>query len=94
MISDKNSFAYISARDRWPVILVCVPNPFSILGANTRVQTQAVDDVFKHASNYEAGTRKQEGNKIVAQIAQLKYELQHDRTITWVSLSLHSVLQG
>ncbi|PUU75482.1 hypothetical protein B9Z19DRAFT_1110060 [Tuber borchii] len=64
-ISDKNSFAYVSARDRWPVIL-----------------TQAVDDVFKHTSNSEDGIRKQEGSKIVAQIAQLKYELQHDRTIT------------
>jgi len=64
-----------------------VSNPFGILGANTGVQTQAVDDVFKHTSNSEGGIHRQEGSKIVAQIAQLKYEVQHDRTITWVSLS-------
>ncbi|KAG0637120.1 hypothetical protein HOY80DRAFT_924815 [Tuber brumale] len=64
-ISDKDSFAYISARDRWPVIL-----------------TQAVDDVFKHTSDSEGSDHGQEGRKIVSQIAQLKFELQHDRFIT------------
>ncbi|CAZ82942.1 unnamed protein product [Tuber melanosporum] len=62
-ISDKNSFAYVSARDRWPVIL-----------------TQAVDDVFKHGDS-EDSNHRHEGSKIIRQIAQLKFELQHDRLI-------------
>ncbi|RPB05588.1 DUF89-domain-containing protein [Choiromyces venosus 120613-1] len=55
-ISDKNSFAYISARDRWPVIL--------------------------HSQNSEDPNYKQEGRKIIQDIAQLKYEVQHDRLMT------------
>ncbi|PWW78059.1 DUF89-domain-containing protein [Tuber magnatum] len=64
-ISDKNSFAYVSARDRWPVIL-----------------TRAVDDVFKHVGDSEDSIYIEEGRKIITQIAQLKFELQHDRLIT------------
>ncbi|CUS10080.1 unnamed protein product [Tuber aestivum] len=63
--SDKNSFAYVSARDRWPVIL-----------------TQAVDDVYKHRVDSEDSNHGPEGGKIIAKIAQLKFELQHNRLIT------------
>ncbi|PBP25029.1 putative DUF89 domain protein [Diplocarpon rosae] len=63
--SDKTSFAYISARDRWPVIL-----------------TGAIDDVHKAVSETTDEAKRDEGKRIVEELARLKYELQHDRKLT------------
>ncbi|CAL3964528.1 unnamed protein product [Diplocarpon coronariae] len=63
--SDKTSFAYISARDRWPVIL-----------------TGAIDDVHKAVSGTTDEAKRDEGKRIVEELARLKYELQHDRKLT------------
>ncbi|KAF2417245.1 putative UPF0364 protein [Tothia fuscella] len=62
---DKNSFAYPSARDRWPVIL-----------------TQGIDDVHRAAAEATDADMQAEGKTIVAELARLKYELQHDRQLT------------
>ncbi|KAH8663571.1 hypothetical protein BGZ60DRAFT_490266 [Tricladium varicosporioides] len=62
---DKTSFAYISARDRWPVII-----------------TGAIDDVHKAVSETTDDAKRNEGKKIVEDLAKLKYELQHDRKLT------------
>lgn len=66
--SDKTSFAYISARDRWPVIL-----------------TGAIDDVHRAVSE-ASGDKKTEGKRIIEELAKLKYELQHDRKLTYVCI--------
>ncbi|KAJ5038470.1 uncharacterized protein L3040_007328 [Drepanopeziza brunnea f. sp. 'multigermtubi'] len=63
--SDKTSFAYISARDRWPIIL-----------------TGAIDDVYKAVSDTADEAKRDEGKRIVEELAKLKYELQHDRKLT------------
>ncbi|KAH6681699.1 hypothetical protein B0J14DRAFT_576974 [Halenospora varia] len=65
LTSDKTSFAYISARDRWPVII-----------------TGAIDDVHKAVSETTDDAKRNEGKKIVEDLAKLKYELQHDRKLT------------
>jgi damage-control phosphatase, subfamily III len=63
--SDETSFAYISAKDRWPVIL-----------------TGAIDDVHRAVSESHGEAKVKEGKTIVESIAKLKYELQHNRTLT------------
>ncbi|KIW00786.1 uncharacterized protein PV09_07765 [Verruconis gallopava] len=66
--ADKNSFAYPSARDRWPVIL-----------------TQAIDDVHRATAKATDPEVQAEGKQIIAQLAGLKYELQHDRRLVPLS---------
>ncbi|KAI8957286.1 DUF89-domain-containing protein [Daldinia sp. FL1419] len=65
LTSDKSSFAYVSARDRWPVII-----------------TQAIDDLYRSVLECEEPEKKDEGKKIIEELARLKYELQHDRQLT------------
>ncbi|CAD6501484.1 BgTH12-01736 [Blumeria graminis f. sp. triticale] len=61
---DKSSFAYVSARDRWPIIL-----------------TGIIDDLHKSISQTTHVPKREEGKLIVAEVAKLKYELQHDRPL-------------
>lgn len=68
--SDKTSFAFISARDRWPVIV-----------------TGAIDDVHRAIVASEDESKRKEGKKILEGLAKLKYELQHDRQLTYESPS-------
>ncbi|KAI5917066.1 hypothetical protein F4810DRAFT_698185 [Camillea tinctor] len=63
--SDKTSFAYVSARDRWPIII-----------------TSAIDDTYRSVSQCDSDAAREEGKKIVEELARLKYELQHDRQLT------------
>ena len=65
--SDKTSFAYLTARDRWPVIV-----------------TQAIDDVFRTTRDTTDPEKIAEGKRIVEKLAKLKYELQHDRELSYV----------
>ncbi|KAI1262216.1 hypothetical protein F5Y18DRAFT_419113 [Xylariaceae sp. FL1019] len=62
---DKTSFAYTSARDRWPVII-----------------TGAIDDTYRSVAQCDDAEKRDEGKKIVEELARLKYELQHDRHLT------------
>ncbi|KAI0017839.1 DUF89-domain-containing protein [Xylariomycetidae sp. FL0641] len=62
---DKTSFAYISARDRWPVILT------GAIDDTYRSVTESDDNPAK----------QEEGKKIIQELAKLKYELQHDRPL-------------
>ena len=48
------------------------------------MQTGAIDDMHRAVSDTAEGEKKEEGKRIVAGIAALKYELQHDRAMTWV----------
>ncbi|KAI9751125.1 MAG: hypothetical protein M1815_001356 [Lichina confinis] len=64
--SDKTSFAYVSARDRWPVILV----------------GRHVHDVHRATSGASDEKAIAEGKHIVSELAKLKYELQHDRALS------------
>ncbi|KAI1377050.1 DUF89-domain-containing protein [Hypoxylon crocopeplum] len=65
LTSDKSSFAYVSARDRWPIII-----------------TQAIDDLYRSVSDCDKSEKKDEGKRIIEELARLKYELQHDRKLT------------
>ncbi|KAJ4302043.1 Hairy/enhancer-of-split with YRPW motif protein 2 [Collariella sp. IMI 366227] len=62
---DPTSFAYPTARERWPIII-----------------TQAIDDVYRTVGVSDDGEKSAEGKKILAELAQLKYEVQHDRALT------------
>jgi len=65
--SDPTSFAFTSARERWPAIL-----------------TGAIDDVHRAVSSLPASESEKlrEGKSIIASLASLKYELQHNRNLT------------
>ncbi|GAB1314801.1 Hairy/enhancer-of-split with YRPW motif protein 2 [Madurella fahalii] len=62
---DPKSFAYPTARERWPIII-----------------TQAIDDAYRSVAACDDATKREEGKKIVEELARLKYEVQHDRPLT------------
>lgn len=45
-------------------------------------QTQAIDDAYRSVSNCDDAEKRDEGKKIVEELAKLKYEVQHDRALT------------
>lgn len=49
-------------------------------------QTSAIDDAHRTVSNVADENKLAEGKQIVADLAKLKYELQHDRKLTYESL--------
>ncbi|KAK3906366.1 putative UPF0364 protein [Staphylotrichum tortipilum] len=61
---DPTSFAFQTARERWPIII-----------------TQAIDDAYRTVGDCDDGVKCDEGKKIVADLAELKYEVQHDRAL-------------
>ncbi|KAK4249850.1 hypothetical protein C7999DRAFT_29719 [Corynascus novoguineensis] len=63
--ADPTSFAWPTARERWPVII-----------------TQAIDDTYRTVGSCDDAAKQEEGKKIVAELARLKYEVQHDRPLT------------
>ncbi|KAI1350222.1 DUF89-domain-containing protein [Xylaria sp. FL0043] len=67
LTSGKTSFAYVSARDRWPVI---------VTGAIDDVYRSVSECDAADAAKCE------EGKKIIEGLARLKYEMQHDRQLT------------
>lgn len=67
--SDPTSFAYTSARERWPAI---------ITGAIDDVH-RTVSSISDSAEDKD---RLKEGKAIVSALASLKYELQHNRVLT------------
>lgn len=62
---DPTSFAWQTARQRWPIII-----------------TQAIDDAYRSVANCDDAAKRDEGKKIVEELARLKYEVQHDRALT------------
>ncbi|ETN40322.1 uncharacterized protein HMPREF1541_04598 [Cyphellophora europaea CBS 101466] len=67
MTSDRTSFAHPSARTRWPAII-----------------TSAIDDMHRSVAALPSSAPADkvcEGKRIVADLAALKYELQHDRAL-------------
>jgi hypothetical protein len=48
------------------------------------VQTGAIDDVHRAVSETTEASKREEGKRIVEDLAKLKYELQHDRKLTYV----------
>lgn len=47
-------------------------------------ETGAIDDVHRAVSATTEATKRDEGKRIVEDLAKLKYELQHDRKLTYV----------
>jgi hypothetical protein len=50
-------------------------------------QTGAIDDVYKTITTIEDAEKQAEGKKIVEQLGSLKYEMLHDRQLTYGFLS-------
>ncbi|KAL2152317.1 hypothetical protein VTH82DRAFT_5501 [Thermothelomyces myriococcoides] len=44
--------------------------------------TQAIDDAYRTVGSCDDAAKQEEGKKIVSELAQLKYEVQHDRALT------------
>ncbi|KAI1984630.1 Hairy/enhancer-of-split with YRPW motif protein 2 [Ophidiomyces ophidiicola] len=72
LTSERHTFAYTSALERWPVIL-----------------TGAIDDLHRSLIQIPDGEddKQKEGKEIVSQLAALKYELLHNRKLTYGSYS-------
>ncbi|KAM7203041.1 DUF89 domain containing protein [Rhypophila sp. PSN 637] len=62
---DPTSFGWVTARQRWPVII-----------------TQAIDDTYRSVGDCDSAEKREEGKKLVNDLARLKYEVQHDRALT------------
>jgi hypothetical protein len=75
--ADQTSFAWQTARQRWPIII-----------------TQAIDDAYRTVGSCDAGDKLEEGKKIVAELAELKYEVQHDRALTPIRDDGHPDVAG
>ncbi|WEW56616.1 Hairy/enhancer-of-split with YRPW motif protein 2 [Emydomyces testavorans] len=67
LTSERQTFAYVSALERWPVILT------SAIDDLHRSWIQLPD---------EEEEKQKEGKEIISQLAALKYELLHDRKLT------------
>ncbi len=82
---DLTSFAYPSARERWPVILVAAIDDLSrtiakLTGENNKGNGgDAGGDADSTAGSIAA--KISEGKKLIAQIEEINYNLQHDRRI-------------
>jgi hypothetical protein len=46
--------------------------------------TQAIDDVFRTTRDHTDPAKIAEGKRIVEKLAKLKYEVQHDRALSYV----------
>jgi hypothetical protein len=46
-------------------------------------ETGAIDDAYRSVSQCDDAAMRDEGKKIVEELARLKYEVQHDRAITY-----------
>ncbi|KAL8652715.1 MAG: hypothetical protein Q9226_004153 [Calogaya cf. arnoldii] len=82
--SDQTSFAYVSARDRWPVILVS-DTPFSKEDRQNfglQPKTAAIDDLHRAITACRDDEKLADGKRIVEGLTKLKYELQHNRPLT------------
>lgn len=62
-----------------------MPRPRSSRNLRSHPQTGAIDDVYKSVSDAKDPEAVQEGKKILELLAKLKYEVQHDRALTYVS---------
>lgn len=56
------------------------------IAANVVPQTGAIDDVFRAVSKTEDPEAQAEGKKIIEQLGALKYEVEHDRKLTYETL--------
>lgn len=68
---------------------VCMRSPFYLSPQLTRYlppsKTQAIDDTYRSTSKTTDSEAAEEGKKIVEELARLKYEVQHDRQLTYVA---------
>lgn len=60
-----------------------MPRPRYYRNTHSHPQTSAIDDVYKSVSDAKDPEAVQEGKKILELLARLKYEVQHDRAITY-----------
>ncbi len=85
---DPNSFAWPTARERWPIIVVsytgfCSTESNQANMIRSKHQTGAIDDAYRSVAETEDAEKREEGKKIVEELAKLKYEIQHDRALTY-----------
>ena len=80
--SNNTSFAYLSVKDRWPVIVVspsCVEYFLSFVAESK--QTGAIDDMHRALYKCEFDEQRIEGKTILEGLANLKYEIEHNRDL-------------
>lgn len=58
------------------------------------MQTGAVDDVHRAVAQTDDAEKQAEGKKIIEQLGQLKYEVMHDRALTYVTSPERSPVEG
>lgn len=64
--------------------------PTKAIAANVAPQTGAIDDVFRAVSKTEDPEAQAEGKKIIEQLGALKYEVEHDRKLTYETVPFPS----
>lgn len=92
----------MTARDRWPVIFVCLFFESSLKRVyqdkgdiEFLKQTGVIDDVHRAIMVCQDGEKSNEGKIIVKELGKLKYEMQHDRQLTYsISIFHSSSFQG
>jgi len=57
-------------------------------------QTGAIDDAYRSVSACTEPEKHDEGKKIVEQLARLKYEIQHDRALTYVAPACSNICRS
>jgi hypothetical protein len=86
LTSDETSFAYVSARRRWPIILVRPPPTMSpdvvVSETDTAEQDRVVKDFESALSNLCEDEVQSEGWQIVESLSHLKSEIENDRPLT------------
>lgn len=63
-----------------------IPFPSRSRTPRSPQQTSGIDDVYKSVSAAKDPEAVQEGKKILESLARLKYEVQHDRPLTYVKV--------
>ena len=58
-------------------------NVSSLLYSSNQKQTGAIDDVHRAVGNCKDKEKEREGKGVIEVLAKLKYELQHDRQLTY-----------
>jgi hypothetical protein len=72
-----------------PPYLTSDPKSFGYKSVNDRwpvIVTGAIDDLHRTVADVTDEEKRKEGKTIIEELAKLKYEIQHDRQLTWVAL--------
>jgi hypothetical protein len=82
-ISDKNSFAYVSAGERW--VYIIVSTRFGVLFSGLmKVQNGIINDMASPYLVSVSAEAKPESQSIMADLVQLRFEIQRNQRLVYV----------